>query len=113
MFTPWVTYAANPVYGLRYTSSVTLVTHTLWEVNVDNILLRKCPGGTCPALLKSTVDSDQVSEFPLLQTIWPVNEKYKVSVTSQPSPLPSLGKGDGFWWGYPSFYTGLFGVRNH
>jgi bacillolysin len=31
---------------------------------VDNILLRKCPGGTCPALLKSTVNSDQVSDTP-------------------------------------------------
>jgi len=31
---------------------------------VDNILLRKCPGGTCPALLKSTVDSGQVSDTP-------------------------------------------------
>ena len=31
---------------------------------VDNVLLRKCPGGTCPALLNNTVDPDQVSDTP-------------------------------------------------
>jgi len=31
---------------------------------IDNILLRKCPGGTCPGLLNTTGDNTQIIEIP-------------------------------------------------
>ena len=57
---------------LRGQSSVWIALYFISDISntypvggyVDNVLLRKCPGGTCPALFKSTVDSDQVSESP-------------------------------------------------